>query len=159
MTNNDMDFLKSQEASIKKIKTLLPKDASLIAYLSPRGMLAWVKNIATTLMPPGMLGEIPEFPETTAIGFSAKMVPGGLETELVVPAELPKVIKEYVERVRHLLATSPSTKSTNPPGSGTANSVTSPVAYRFEVSQVVPGWTAIRSKTPVGVTPVQSKSW
>jgi hypothetical protein len=85
-----------QEASIKKIKTLLPKDAGLVAYLSPRGMAAWVKNIATTLMPPGMLGEIPEFPETAAIGFSAKMVPGGLETELVVPAELPKIVRSML---------------------------------------------------------------
>lgn len=89
----------SEEASIKKAKALLPEEAGLVAYLSPRGAVAWFENIATNFVPQNALGEIPEFPETPAIGFSAKLVSGGLETELVVPAELPKVIKEYVESV------------------------------------------------------------
>ena len=90
----------AQEACIEKTKRLLPEEAGMVAYLSPRGVVAWVKNVVAQFVPPGTLGEIPQFPETPAVGFSAKMVPGGLETELVVPVGLPKVIKEYVESAR-----------------------------------------------------------
>ncbi len=90
----------AKEASIAKTTALLPEEASLVAHLSPRGMVAWSKNIAGNFLPPAMLGNIPEFPETPTIGFSAKMVSGGLETELIVPAELPKTIKEYAESMQ-----------------------------------------------------------
>ena len=46
------------------------------------------------------LGEIPEFPEMPAVGSSARMVAGGLETEFVVPAELPKAVQKYVQGLR-----------------------------------------------------------
>ncbi len=90
----------AQEASIQKTMALLPKEADLVAHLSPRGAVAWFKNIASRFMPPGLLAGILEFPETPTLGFSAKMVSGGLETELVVPTELPKAIKEYAESMQ-----------------------------------------------------------
>ena len=86
----------TKEASIEKSVALLPQDASLVAYLSPRGVVAWLKSH----VPLDFFEEMPEFPEMPAIGFSAKMVSGGLETELVVPAEVPQAVKEYVESVR-----------------------------------------------------------
>ena len=90
----------AKEASIEKTVGLLPEDAGFVAYLSPRGTVAWVKNIVTQFVPLDALWEIPEFPETPAVGFSAKVVSGGLETELVVPAELPKAVKEFVQSVQ-----------------------------------------------------------
>ena len=91
------------EVSIQETTALLPKEAGLVAYLSPRGAVAWFKNIASLVALPHALGEVPEFPETPAVGFSAKIVSGGLETELVVPTELPKAVKEYIESVRENL--------------------------------------------------------
>ena len=90
----------ANEPSIEKTAALLPEDPVFVAYLSPRGTVAWFKHIATRFAPPHPLGEMPEFRETPALGFSAKIVTGGLETEFVVPTEFPEVVKEYIESVQ-----------------------------------------------------------
>lgn len=90
----------AQDASIQKTAALLPEDTGLVGYLSPGGAVTWFKNIATKFGAPDAVGDIPEFPATPAVGISAKMVTGGLETEMVVPAELPKAVKQYVGTVR-----------------------------------------------------------
>ena len=84
------------EASVAGALALLPQDADMVAFLSPQGAVAWFQQIAPT----EQLGEIPEFSQTPAVGFAAKIVAGGLEAECVVPAELPLAIKEYVESLR-----------------------------------------------------------
>ena len=83
----------AKEASIKKAVALLPKGADMVAFLSPRGAVAWFSS----LLPPEALGNFAEFPETPAIGFSAKMDARGLQAEWVVPAEFPQAVKAYVE--------------------------------------------------------------
>ena len=89
-----------QAASIKQTQALLPEDVDMVAYLGPRGAVAWVKRILTDLLSPNAMEKLPEFPATPTIGFAARRASAVLEAELVVPAELPQAIKEFVKNAQ-----------------------------------------------------------
>ena len=99
-------YLKSKtrlatEPGIAKIASLLGQQPGMVAYLSPQGTVAWISQMMQIALPPGAEApEFPEFPKTLPIGFSAKMVANGFETELVVPAELPQVFKDFAQSMR-----------------------------------------------------------
>ncbi|MEO2046778.1 MAG: hypothetical protein ABGX16_09425 [Pirellulales bacterium] len=99
-------YLKSKarlatEPGIAKIASLLGQQPGMVAYLSPQGTVAWISQIMQMALPPGVtVPEFPEFPKTLPIGFSAKMVADGFETELVVPAELPRVFKDFAQSIK-----------------------------------------------------------
>jgi hypothetical protein len=90
------------EPGIAKIASLLGQQPGMVAYLSPQGTVAWIGQMMQMALPPGVEApEFPEFPKTLPIGFSAKMVANGFETEMVVPAELPRVFKDFSQSIRH----------------------------------------------------------
>jgi len=91
----------ADEPGVSKIASLLPESPNMIAYLNPRGVVAWFQRLMGTVLPPGVQAPaIPDFPITPPIGFTSQIVNGGLESECVVPAELPKAIKDFIQRVK-----------------------------------------------------------
>jgi hypothetical protein len=47
---------------------------------------------------PGVVPEIPEFPETPPVGFGALLSPSGLDTDLVIPAAVLEAVSEVVRQ-------------------------------------------------------------
>ncbi|MEO2049500.1 MAG: hypothetical protein ABGX16_23325 [Pirellulales bacterium] len=91
----------ADETGIPKIASLLGQNPDMVAYLSPSGIVGWISRLMGGVLPPGVeIPEIPQFPKTLPVGFSAKIVTGGFETELVVPARLPRVVKEFIPSIR-----------------------------------------------------------
>ena len=88
------------EASVTEALARLPAQAGLVALVNPHRAVAWAQRIAADVAPGQALGELPPFPETPAIAFSARSVAGGLETELVIPAELPQAVMGFVQQIQ-----------------------------------------------------------
>ena len=97
----------SQDAEVAETAKLLPGDAQMVGYLSPRGAVA-MANRFMTMMANGMgdqmpLVEIPDFPETPPLGFTAKVVAGGIEAKSVVPGKVLEALGEYIEQVEEMI--------------------------------------------------------
>jgi hypothetical protein len=91
----------ADEPGVAKTAGLLLRNPDMVAYLSPRGAVAWFGRLMDAVLPPEVeKPELAEFPETAPIGISAKIVAGGLEAEMVVPAELPQAVMEYAQQMR-----------------------------------------------------------
>ena len=93
----------SDEAGVAKTTAMLPAGAQWLGFLSPRGGAAFVARMVKALAPPGAAGvpEIPEFPETSPIGFGVQFSPAGLDTDLAVPAD---VLEKASETIRKAMA-------------------------------------------------------
>jgi tetratricopeptide (TPR) repeat protein len=91
----------AKEAGVSKTAGMLPPDAVLIGYLSPQGMIEFVKRMASVIMPAEMKVEekIPEFPKTPPIGFAVTTAPNELQTCLVVPGEVLLAVPKYIEKI------------------------------------------------------------
>ncbi len=91
----------ADDPGVAKIAALLLSEPDMLACLSPRGTVSWFGRVMNAVMPAGVTApELAEFPDTPPIGFSAKMVTGGMVAKWVVPAELPKAVKEFAQRAR-----------------------------------------------------------
>jgi hypothetical protein len=77
----------SGDASVKKTVDMLPAGAQWVGLASPRGTLQFVARMMSQ-MPPNLPIAIPEFPETSPIGFAMKLTPAGLETDLAIPTDV-----------------------------------------------------------------------
>lgn len=90
------------EAGVAKTAAMLPQGAQWLGILSPRGAAAFVSRMVKTVTPPGaQVPEIPEFPETSPIGFGVQLSPAGLDTHLAVPAD---VLEKASETIRKAIA-------------------------------------------------------
>ena len=96
----------SQDARVVQTAKLLARDAQMVGYLSPRGAIAMVNRFITMManimggqMP---LVEIPAFPESPPLGFTAKVVPDGIATQFVVPGESLEALGKYIEQIEKM---------------------------------------------------------
>jgi len=90
------------EAGVAKTAAMLPQGAQWLGFLSPRGAAAFVSRMVKTVTPPGaQVPGIPEFPETSPIGFGVQLSPAGLDTHLAVPAD---VLEKASETIRKAIA-------------------------------------------------------
>ncbi len=89
-------------AGVAKTAALLPSHAAMVAYLSPEGVVAFVKQIASAVVPPeaGLNLNIPEFPKTPPIGMAVTTAPNELQSCVVIPLEVLKGIAQYVGKIR-----------------------------------------------------------
>lgn len=88
------------EAGVAKTAAMLPQGAQWLGFLSPRGAAAFVSRMVKTVTPPGaQVPEIPEFPETSPIGFGVQLSPAGLDTHLAVPADVLEKASETIRKV------------------------------------------------------------
>jgi hypothetical protein len=89
----------SDDEQIAVTAKMLPADAHWVMYFSPQGSVDFVKNVMSTFAPAGAAPDLPRFPNSPPIGFSAKLTAEGLETEMVAPAATLKAIGEFAKRV------------------------------------------------------------
>ncbi|MHB8970216.1 MAG: hypothetical protein ACYC3X_10835 [Pirellulaceae bacterium] len=87
------------DASVQRTMDMLPKGAQWVGLASPRGMLQFVSR-TMQLVVPGLPLAIPEFPETSPLGFAMKLTPAGLETDLAIPTEVLQATAEVIHKVR-----------------------------------------------------------
>jgi hypothetical protein len=80
---------------------LLPKESQWLGFISPKGVVEFVKVIVTAVAPGGP-GQLPPFPDTPPVGFAAKMTPQGFDTSLVVPKETLAGISSYALMMHQL---------------------------------------------------------
>lgn len=109
------------DPGVAQTAAMLPSGAQWVGYISPKGVMEYVKRVVPALKPEDKTGPgqtpsdafskwcagLPEFPDTPPIGFAVKAAEDGLESQTVVPAAVLKAIGAVVERT----ATSPA-----PPG-------------------------------------------
>ncbi|MCR4412365.1 MAG: hypothetical protein NUV77_08075 [Thermoguttaceae bacterium] len=90
------------QADVVKTAGLLPKDATIVVYLSPRGMLAFFQRMIAAVAPPQAAAKIqvPEFPATPPVGLAVSTAPGELRGELVVPSEVLKGVGQVVRKAK-----------------------------------------------------------
>jgi hypothetical protein len=87
-------------ADIRKTKALLPPGAQAVGFMSPKGLIAFINRMAALMPKRGGPPRLPEFPDAPPVGWAAKASPEGLETDLVLPAEVLSAIGEYVTTVQ-----------------------------------------------------------
>jgi len=79
------------DPEVAKTSALLPKDAQMRGYLSPHGLIAFIKGVMTNMGAPfGQM--IPDVPETPPIGMAARIAPAGVAADLVIPGEVLEAI-------------------------------------------------------------------
>ena len=79
------------EPAMAKAAAMLPK-ASWRLYLSPKGLLDFVKRAAATALPPGVNLPIPEFGETPPVVMGVTTGADEVELQTIVPAEVVKAV-------------------------------------------------------------------
>jgi hypothetical protein len=90
------------DTMLAKTTALMPSDAPWVAYISPRGTVAWIRGMVENFLG-GMGGpEIPDFPETPPIGISIRFVDGRLAADMIVPADMIAGLVEYIQTVSEL---------------------------------------------------------
>jgi hypothetical protein len=88
----------SGDEGIAKVSKLLPKGAMCRAYISPSGVLDFVKRMATVAIPPGagVNLRIPELGATPPLAVGIKGGENEFEAQMVVPPELFEEIGRLV---------------------------------------------------------------
>jgi hypothetical protein len=90
------------DPDVQQTAKQLPAGAQWIGYLSPKGMMDFVMGMVMSQMPPGMMPQLPAFPQTAPIGFAAKLDATTLDADLVVPGSVFKGIGGYVRQMQQL---------------------------------------------------------
>lgn len=94
----------ASDSAVGQTAQLLPVGSQVVVYLSPQGTVEMVKSMIVAFAPPGQaLSNIPAFPATPPIGGALKLAPGGVETDLVLPAATLEGIAKFVFDVRNAL--------------------------------------------------------
>jgi hypothetical protein len=86
-----------KDVQLATTSVLLPTGANMVAYVSPAGMIDFVKQMAGVTLPPGInpLAKLPAFPATPPVGFALTTAPNELQTEFVVPADVVQAIRQF----------------------------------------------------------------
>ncbi len=93
------------DPQVKIATDLLPTGGQWTGYLSVDGLVRYVRSMLETALPPGAPKiKVPDFPESPPIGATAKMLPFGMETHIVVPAPLVTAIGKYIPQVQAAVA-------------------------------------------------------
>ena len=89
----------SGDASVKKTLEMLPAGSQWVGLGSPRGTLQFAARMMSQVVP-NLPITIPEFPETSPIGFAMKLTPAGLETDLAIPTDVLQATAEVINKAR-----------------------------------------------------------
>lgn len=89
------------DPAVAKTAAMLPSGAQWVGYISPKGMIDFIKRVIPAVTPEGQTApKIPNFPETPPIGFAVKAAPGSVRSHTVVPAAVLKGIGGFVAEIR-----------------------------------------------------------
>ncbi len=86
------------DADVAVTTGLLPTGGQWVGYLSPSGMIDFVRSTLENAGPAVPKIPIPDFPKTPPIGATAKMLSIGMETHLVVPAKVLTAGGQYFKQ-------------------------------------------------------------
>jgi hypothetical protein len=92
----------SADEQTGKAASLLPTTAQWVGYLSPAGTIAFGQQMLGQLAPPAA-GQMPEFPLSPPLGFSAQLKPGELNSHLAVPLPTMQAAVEFGTRMRNMI--------------------------------------------------------
>ncbi len=81
-------------ADVKQTAALLPSGPVAVGYVSPSGVIDFIKQIVPAFAPPGANLTFPEFPQMPPIGFAVTTAPNEVQCKMVVPG---KVIQSIVQ--------------------------------------------------------------
>jgi len=89
------------DADVKTTAALMPTSGQWTGYLSPQGLVEFVRYSLDSFMPPGFPKiNIPDYPQSPPVGATAKMLSVGLETHLVIPQQVLSTAGQYVVQVQ-----------------------------------------------------------
>jgi hypothetical protein len=86
-----------QNKDLAKTMALLPTGSQWLAFVSPRGSIAFVNQVMAVLPQAGGM-QLPEFPFTPPLGFGVRMTAAGLESRLVIPGGVVDSIGPYIRQ-------------------------------------------------------------
>ncbi len=93
-------------SEVKKTAALLPSDAVAVGYLSPSGLIDFLKQVVPSFAPPGANLTFPEFPQTPPIGFAVTTAPNEVQSRMVIPGEVIQAsIAGWLKFMRHQSST------------------------------------------------------
>jgi hypothetical protein len=95
---NDPNLQLSGDPGVQKTAAMLPGDAQWVGFWSPRGTFQFVSRTLAAIVPDEP-PPLPEFPETSPLGFAAKLAPDRADTVLVVPADVIQAAVNLIKRV------------------------------------------------------------
>ena len=81
-------------ADVKQTAALLPSGPVAVGYVSPSGVIDFIKQIVPAFAPPVANLTFPEFPQMPPIGFAVTTAPNEVQCKMVVPG---KVIQSIVQ--------------------------------------------------------------
>ncbi|MBN1394380.1 MAG: hypothetical protein JW959_05110 [Pirellulales bacterium] len=84
----DGDTSFAGRSELKQTAALLPSGAVAVGYLSPAGLLDFIKQTVSAVAPSGMGQMFPDFPETPPIGFAVTTGRNEVRCRAVVPFEV-----------------------------------------------------------------------
>jgi hypothetical protein len=86
------------DPGVMRTAAQLPAGAQWVGYWNLRGTQQFVARMIASLLPDAPI-KLPEFPETQPVGFAAKLTASGLDTDMVVPAEVLTAGAKFVRDV------------------------------------------------------------
>jgi hypothetical protein len=93
--NAELQLIRQDD--VKKTFEMLPSGSQFVGLWSPRGTFQFVRRLMDQ-MQPGAAAMMPEFPKTSPIGFTLQVSPAGLETEMVIPADVLTSTAELIQK-------------------------------------------------------------
>lgn len=89
--------------NLKTTASLLPTTNHAVGYLNLAGFVELMKKTMGAAMAAqggaGFLPPIPPFPEAAPLGAAARMTPGAVEMQFVVPMQTAEAVRDYVQQV------------------------------------------------------------
>ena len=95
------------DPDVQQTAKQLPAGAQWIGFLSPKGLMDFTLGMAMNQMPPGVMPQLPAFPQTAPIGFAAKLDATTLDASIVIPGSVFKGVGQYIRNIQRQFAPQP----------------------------------------------------
>ncbi len=97
----------ASDPDVQQTAKQLPPGSQWIGYISPKGLMDFTMGMAMNQMPPGMMPQLPPFPQTAPIGFAAKLDATTLDASIVIPGSVFKGVGQYIRQMQRQFAPQP----------------------------------------------------
>jgi hypothetical protein len=88
----------ADDADVAKVVGMLDQEAHFVGLWSPQGTLAFASRLMSAIAPEAAAA-IPQLEASPPVGFSARLSPAGLETDVAVPSGVMKSISTLVRQI------------------------------------------------------------
>ena len=88
-------------SDVAKTAALLPSDAAVVGYVSPQGVMGFVRQLFASAAESGApVPDLPEFPATPPVGFALSTSADELNGTIVIPPEVIRAVGQYAEQMQ-----------------------------------------------------------